>query len=216
MLDSYHPERERSVSPLDIPHVFVASFAYELPWGYGRRWMTSGLASRLLGGWSLGGITNFRGGFPAEVRTNVTPAVYGSWNLPDRVSGVPLYLDKGPDGYINPGAFRVPGTVPNVKGTPVQMFGNSGRGMIRGPRSANVDLSVLKDFNLTERWRIQFRSEFFNMTNTPTFTLAVPAATSMTCRGNPGGPCTGNADFGTMSSASATGRQIQFGLKVLF
>ena len=216
MLDSYHPEREKAVSPVDIPQVFVASWAYELPWGRGRSWLNTGIASQILGGWSLGGITNLRGGFPAEVRTNVAPPVYGSWNLPDRVSGVPMYLGKGPDGYLNPAAFKVPGTVMSVKGTPVQMFGNSGRGMVRGPGSVNFDVSALKDFMLTERFRLQFRSEFFNLTNTPTFTLANPAATSMTCRGTPGGLCTGNSDFGTMSSASATGRQIQFGLKLLF
>jgi hypothetical protein len=127
-----------------------------------------------------------------------------------------MYLGKGPDGYINPAAFRVPGTVLSARGTPVQMFGNSGRGMVRGPGSVNFDVSALKEVPITERWRMQFRSEFFNFTNTPTFTLANPAATSMTCRGTPGGLCTGNSDFGTMSSASATGRQIQFGLKLLF
>jgi hypothetical protein len=216
MLDSYHPEREKAVSPLDIPQVFVTSYVYEMPWGRGKRWLNTGVASTILGGWSIGGITSLRGGFPAEVRTNVIPPVYGSWNLPDRVSGVPMYLGKGPDGYLNPDAFRVPGTVPSQRGTPVQLFGNSGRGTIRGPGSVNFDFSVLKDFPITERMRLQFRSEFFNLTNTPTFTLATPSATSMTCRGTPGGACAANQDFGTMSSASATGRQIQFGLKLLF
>jgi hypothetical protein len=96
------------------------------------------------------------------------------------------------------------------------MFGNSGRATIRGPGSVNFDVSVLKENNISERIRLQFRSEFFNLTNTPTFTLATPGATSMTCRSTPGGACTGNKDFGTMSSASATGRQVQFGLKLLF
>jgi hypothetical protein len=216
MLDSYNPKREKGVSPLDIPQVFVSSYAYELPWGTGRPWLTSGIGSKILGNWSIGGVTTLRGGFPAEVRTNVIPPVYGSWNLPDRVSGVTMYLGKGPDGYLNPDAFRVPGTVLSAKGTPVQMFGNSGRATIRGPGSVNFDVSVLKENNISERIRLQLRSEFFNLTNTPTFTLATPGATSMTCRGTPGGACTGNKDFGTMSSASATGRQVQFGLKVLF
>ncbi|MDP2999335.1 MAG: TonB-dependent receptor [Bryobacterales bacterium] len=216
MLDSYHPEREKGVSPLDIPQVFVVSYIYALPWGPGRPWLTNGLASKILGGWNLSGITSVRGGFPAEVRTNVNPPVYGSWNLPDRVSGESMYLGKGPDGYLNPAAFRVPGTVLNQRGASVQLFGNSGRATIRGPGSVNLDFAVLKDFSLTERSKIQFRSEFFNLTNTPTFNLATPSATSMTCRGTPNGPCTGNADFGTMSSASATGRQIQFGLKFIF
>lgn len=215
MLDSYNPSREKTVAPLDLPHVFVLSYSYALPWGPGRPWLNKGIASKILGGWNVGGITSLRSGFPAEVRVAVAPPVYGSWNLPDRVSGVAQYLGLGPDGYINPAAFRVPGTVLSKTGTPVQLFGNSGRGTLRSPNAVNFDFSVLKDFNVTERTRFQFRSEFFNLTNTPAFNLAAPGASSMTCSGTPGGPCT-NKDFGTMSSASATGRQLQFGLKFLF
>ncbi len=70
-----------------------------------------------------------------------------------------------------------------------------------GPGFINVDLSVFKNFNFHESRRIQFRSEFFNATNTPRF-------------GSPGGNVN-SSTFGRISSASAS-RQIQFALKFIF
>jgi hypothetical protein len=179
--------------------------------------MNSGLLARILGNWQINGITTLRGGFPSDVLTNVQPPVFSNFNVADRVSGVDMYLEnRGVDGYLNPAAFRVPGTVPNnVNGAPVQMYGNSARAVVRGPGSVNTDFSVFKDVAFTERVRAQLRFEFFNLTNTPTFFLGTPQSSPMSCRGTAGGPCT-NTDFGTLNSGTATGRQIQFGLKLLF
>ncbi len=74
--------------------------------------------------------------------------------------------------------------------------------------------SVSKDWGY-QGSGLGYVTESFNLTNTPTFFLASPQATSMTCGGTPGGPCTAS-DFGTLNSGTATGRQIQFGLKLLF
>jgi hypothetical protein len=147
--------------------------------------------------------------------TNVQPPVFSNFNVPDRVSGVDMYLRKGPDGYLNPAAFQVPGTVLNINGAPIQMYGNSARGMVRGPGSVSTDFSVFKDIAFSERHRAQFRFEAFNLTNTPTFFLGAPSSSPMSCRGTSGGPCT-NPDFGTLNSGTATGRQLQAGIKVLF
>jgi hypothetical protein len=215
MLDSYHPEREKMIAPLDVPQVFVLSSSYQLPWGNGRKWMSKGVLGNIIGGWNVSGITNLRAGFPAEVRTNLNVPVFSSWNIPDRVTGVSQYLGNGVNGYLNPAAFRVPGTVLSQQGTPIQMYGNSGRGTIRGPGSVNFDVSMLKDFRIGERFRFELRPEFFNLTNTPTFFMGAPSSSAMTCSGTPGGPCT-NKDFGTLQSGTATGRQIQIGLKFLF
>ena len=215
MLDSYHPEREKMIAPLDVPQVFVLSSSYQLPWGNGRKWLSKGVLGNIIGGWNVSGITNLRAGFPAEVRTNLNVPVFSSWNIPDRVTGVSQYLGNGVNGYLNPAAFRVPGTMLSQQGTLVQMYGNSGRGTIRGPGSVNFDISALKDFRIGERFRFELRPEFFNLTNTPTFFMGAPASSAMTCSGTPGGPCT-NKDFGTLQSGTATGRQIQIGLKFLF
>ena len=121
------------------------------------------------------------------------------------------------DGYFNPGAFAVPGTVPSSTGAPVQLFGNSARRVARGPGSRNSDLSIFKNINITERSMLQFRAEFFNLTNTPTFFLPGANSPTLTCIGTPGSACNANnASFGKLSSGTATGRQIQFGLKLYF
>ena len=78
--------------------------------------------------------------------------------------------------------------------------------------------AVFKEAAVTERLRIQFRTEFFNLTNTPTFLLPSSNSPGMTCMGRaPGTACNDtNPQFGKLSNSSTTGRQIQFGLKVIF
>lgn len=215
MMDSYAPEREKILAPLDVPQVLIVSYLYELPWGIGKPWLNSGPLARVLGNWQVNGITTLRGGFPSDVLTNVQPPVYSNYNVPDRVSGVGIYLHEGVDGYLNPAAFTVPGTVPDNNGNPVQMYGNSARTVARSPGSVNTDFSVFKELVFNERIRAQLRFEFFNLTNTPTFFFGSPTSGSLSCRGKSGGPCT-NTDFGTLASGTATGRQIQFGAKVIF
>ena len=61
--------------------------------------------------------------------------------------------------------------------------------------------------------RLQFRTEYFNLTNTPTFFLGSGSSSALTCTGTPGGPCT-NKVFGTLANGNATGRQGQFGLEL--
>ena len=94
--------------------------------------------------------------------------------------------------WFNPEAFQNPEP---------GMWGNAGRNIISSPGAVSVDLSVFKTFAITERWKLQFRSEFFNLPNHPNFrgldtTFDSPSA-------------------GDMSSAAAS-RQIQFAVKLLF
>ncbi len=214
-LDYYHPELEKTYAALDVPQVFNLNYIYELPWGPGRPWLNSGLLSQVVGGWQVNGITTLRGGFVNQVATNAVPPTFANYNRPDRVSGVDMYLHKGPDGYLNPDHFRVPGTVLNYRGQPIVKYGNAAYAVARGPGSVNFDFSVFKQFRIKERYRIEFRSEYFNLTNTPTFFLGSGSSSALTCTGTPGGRCT-NANFGTLATGSATGRQAQFGLKALF
>ena len=79
--------------------------------------------------------------------------------------------------------------------------------MGRGPGSVNTDFSLFKFFPFRERYKLQFRAEAFNLTNTPTFFL--PSATNAALT-------IGNGNFGKLTSSSATGRQLQFALKLLF
>ena len=219
-LDTYNIARERSVAPIDVPQIFVASYGYELPVGPGKRWLNyRGAVGKIAGGWQINGITTLRGGFPTDIRTNRLPPIFNTFNVADRVAGVPMQVQdhRGVDSFFNPAAFRVPGTVLSNTGSPVQLFGDSARRVARGPGSRNSDLSIFKNTNITERTMLQFRAEFFNLTNTPTFFLPSASSPTLTCIGPSGALCNaGNPDFGKLSSGTATGRQIQFGMKLYF
>ena len=218
-MDTYNISLERSYAPIDVPQIFSGSAAYELPFGPGKAWLSNtGLAGKVIGGWQLNTIVTLRGGFPSDIRTNVLPPVFNTFNVADRVVGQSMLLpNPGVDGYFNPAAFTVPGTVPSVTGAPIQKFGNAARRVARGPGSRNADVSVFKNTNIGERMMLQFRAEFFNFTNTPTFFLPAANSPTLTCIGTPGSACNANnPSFGKLSSGTATGRQIQFGLKLYF
>ncbi len=220
-LDAYNLSREKGLAPIDVAHIFNVSYGYELPWGPGRRWAGGGgVLGKVVGGWQLNGITILRGGFPTDIRTNRLPPIFNTFNVPDRVKGEPIQVtsNRGPDSFFNPAAFRVPGTTPSNTGAPIQLYGDSARRVARGPGSVNFDFSLFKEVTFGDRMRLQFRAEAFNLTNTPTFSLASSNSPPMTCIGRtPGSACNdNNSEFGKLSGAQATGRQVQFGLKFLF
>lgn len=217
-MDAYNLAREKSVAPIDVPQTFSASGGYALPFGTGRNWLSHGLAGKVIGGWDLNAILTLRGGFPTNIRTNVIPPIFNTFNVPDAVAGQPLVLSNhSVDGYFNPAAWTVPGTTPSVTGAPIQLFGTAAQRNARGPGSRNVDGSIFKNFHFTERHFLQFRGELFNATNTPTFYLPAASSAALTCQGPAGKACNaGNANFGKLTTGTATGRQIQFGLKYYF
>ena len=211
-LDSWNLRKEKAVSAMDVPHVFVFSSGYELPFGKGKPFASQNRAGRaILGGWQLNGIFTRQSGYPTDVRSGLVAAtnqLFATFNVPDRVPGVSMYLPNGgPDGWFNAAAFTQPGRVNNVKGTPLQLFGNAARRVGRGPGTTNLDFSVFRNFQLRERLNLQFRSEAFNLSNTPAFFLPSAASPVLTI---------GNANFGKFNASASAGRQIQFGLKLLF
>jgi hypothetical protein len=211
-VDSWNLKNEKAVGTLDVPHVFVLSAGYELPFGPGKPWLSQkGALSYLFGGWQTNGIFTRRSGFVTDIRTSRIPAanqLFATINVPDTVLGQSIYLpDPGVDGYFNPAAFALPGTVNSSTGVPITKFGTAQRRIGRGPSVADLDFSLFKNFRVGERINIQFRAEAFNASNTPAFSL--PAATSQSLT-------IGNSSFGKLTSSSATGRQLQFGLKILF
>jgi len=220
-LDTYDISKERGVAPINVGQTFTTSAIYELPFGPGKHFLSGGgVAERLLGGWVVNGILTLRGGYPTNIRTNVLPPVFNTFNLASCVPGVPLKLpNAGVNGYFNPAAFTVPETTPSVTGAPIQEFGNCGRRVGVGPGLKNLDSSIFKNFYFSEsqRYYLQFRTEFFNFTNTPGFSLPSASDPTLTCEGAPGAICNQtNSSFGKLSDGSATGRQIQFSAKLYF
>jgi hypothetical protein len=208
-MDSYNWSRERGLAATDMPQKLVASALYELPFGLGKAWLSGGgVSSFLFGGWQVNGIALFRSGFPTDLQVAQRPPTFALRNRPDRVLGQPVLVEKpGFDQWFNPRAFSIPGTVPDFRGRPVLSYGNAGRNVIRGPGQQNIDLSIFKSFRPTERINVQFRAEAFNLTNTPAFTIANARSAQLTV---------GNPAFGKLTGSGSVGRQIQFGLKLLW
>jgi hypothetical protein len=159
-MDSYNLWRERGLSPTDIPHKFVLSALYELPFGPGKALLNGGAPGAILGGWQVNGILSLVSGFPTEMNVTSLPPFQTLRNRPDVVLGQPTRVDnRGFDQYFNPKAFAVPSRVPDHLGAPIQTFRNAGRNIIRGPGSKNLDFSMFKSFRITEATNLQFRAE---------------------------------------------------------
>jgi hypothetical protein len=211
-LDSWNLHKEKSYSAMDLSTVFVASEGYELPFGKGKPWASRNAVARgLLGRRQVNGIFVKGSCYPTDIRNGIVAAgnqLFARFNVPDAVSGVSMYLpNPGPDGWFNPAAFTQPGQVLNVNGTPLILFGDLVRRAGRGPGTTNPGSSLFRGFALHERMHLQFRADAFNVTNTPAFFLPSAASPALTI---------GNANFGKLMASSATGRQLQFGLKLLF
>ncbi len=211
--NAYNYAAEMSNSILDIRQRFVGNFIYDLPIGPGKRFLSDGnLASRVLGGWQVNGIVTVQTGSPFSVTgsdhsyTGSSHAAYADC-LGNPFSGATTdhnsYTTTG--FYINPAAFSNPAT-----GT----FGTCAPRMFHGPGISDADLSLFKQFRFTERFRLQFRAEFFNAFNHPNF--ANPSANI----NSPGsfGKVTNtlNPILGTNSGGPGDPREIQLALKLYF
>ena len=152
--------------PFDVRHNMVANFLYEIPTLAS---MKSGIARQVLGGWQVNGIYTIRTGFPFTVNQGNTMNTASSPALPDRLANGKA-SNPTTDRWFDPSAFallscqdsRFPGLC---------HYGNSGVGILDGPRFNNLDFSLLKNFRIHEGMNLQFRTEFFNIANHPNFNL---------------------------------------------
>lgn len=185
---------ERGDSVFDMRNYFVASAIYDLPFGQGRRFLNrGGFLNEALGGWQLSGIVSLHSGPPFTPYLSTDIANTGTSNRPNRIGS----------GSLSSGERSIQNWF-NVADFPVQApytFGDSGRNILRAPGTKNVDLKIGKVFRLTERFDLQFRSEFFNALNTPAF-----------------GAPDGEVDLpqGPTITTAGTAREIQFGAKLRF
>jgi len=194
---------QRGNSTFDVRHKLTLSGTYEFPVGRGKRLLASAprVVDLVAGGWQLNHILTLQTGLPFTPVMQTSNLNTGSGTqFPNRIgSGELPSSQRTVDRWFDPSAFVAP---------PPYTFGNSGRNILRGPGTKQIDLSVFKNFLFMEKRRVEFRAEAFNALNTPQFN-------------NP------NASIGFIGVAriisagsptvyQRTSRQIQLALKVYF
>jgi hypothetical protein len=194
-----YASRNKALASYDRTHNLAIYGAYELPFGKKQRWAKSGILSKLTGGWQLNWLLQTFSGNPFTLTgggaagVGSTAGAVGNTQTPDQVAPLVIIGGIGPlpgqpacavtdlsCHYFDPSSFRA------VPATEVR-FGSTGRNIIRGPGYFNLDASIFRNFNITERVQFQLRMEMFGVTNTPHYN-------------NPGVDVTNPATFGVITS----------------
>jgi len=175
---------EEGPAPSDTPHLFAFSSGYALPFARN---------NRLLGGWQVQTIVNFRSGLPFTPTISRDVANNGVGGQRPNRTGSGTLASPTIDLWFDKTAFVVPDPF---------TFGNSGAGILRADHQWNVDASLFKRFGMTSGRRIELRAEAFNLLNSVYF--AAPNTVIDTAAG------------GRVTSTSNQARQIQLGVKYTF
>jgi len=222
--NTYNQALEKSVSFEDTPHNLRVAWVYELPFGKGKKLLNSGpgIVNAVFGNWRVSAIHTYVSGRPLSLRSN--QIMYGATGIEPVTDGgtvagtfatrasftpgagttIPLLNPQWSSDYgvafsvpyLNPAAFRLPNT---------GEFGNTPRYLpwLRGPKTINEDMSILKNFNVTEKKYFELRASASNVFNRVVI----------------GGPTTTitSSTFGMITQAQSNSpRNIQFGLKFYF
>ena len=189
----------------DVRNIAVIDGSYELPFGPHKLFAGgSGLAAKLVGGWTANSIVTLQSGFPFTPQLSYNPSNNGDSKNPVRPFVNPDFhgsaIVGNPSEWFNPAAFLAP---PPNSG----FYGNLRRDSLSGPGLATWDLSMLKNTPLREKLSLQFRAELFNLLNranfnTPNLVAFTPSGVSPTA--------------GVVTGTSTTARQVQFAVKLLW
>jgi len=214
-------QKDYKLANFDIRNVFHLSGSYELPFGKGKKYMaTEGWKDMVVGGWSVQWIMTLQDGQPITLNCpNGTTQSLGCGAL---FTGQPLKLGLHTDSngklswFGNPAAFTQPAPCTTVGACDVSALG--GVTQVPGPGFHRLDFSIFKNFPITERFKLQFRTEIFNLTNHPNFNapgfggngvVAISGSTDYTSGSTFG-------EIGSTRDNPYDPRQIQFALKFLF
>jgi Carboxypeptidase regulatory-like domain/TonB dependent receptor len=182
--------------PMDQRHNLTLDFHYELP-----RTGLSGVASRLLNGWGASGIVKVTSGLPFDLVTGGDTGDGRFVQRPNILPGVDPYI-KGAspaNGFLNPAAFAIPTQVDPSTGL---ILGDMANNMLNLPVFFSMDFALAKETRIREGLDLEFRAEFFNLTNHPNF-------------GAPVNSIAAGSLFGVSQSVGAA-REGQLGLKLKF
>jgi len=192
-------DAEYGRSRIDTPHKLVASPIIRLPFGHGRRWLTSGIGNWIAGGWTVSAVIQMQSGFPLGMSQQVNNTnLLGAGQRPNIVPGVELRVpgsitdrlrdNPNDDLYLNPQA---------VTQAPAGTFGNAPRLLnVYSPWRNSTDLAINKDFPVGGTRRATLRVEVINLFDNPWYAALQSAAQ-------------GNANFGRVSTQANYSRTVQ-------
>lgn len=201
-----NPRQSYGPNDFDRTHRAVLSFTYDLP-------SVTNLSRALraaTSGWEASGILVVQSGTPITVLDLSAGAVYGNYAFENRaqLSGQPIATSgslhsRVLGSYLDANGFASAPEAPYGTGPQDTDFGNSGVGILHGPGQRNLDFAMERSIHLTDAQSVHFRTEFFNLTNTPNFA-------------NPGNMIGTGAAFGKITTKSNNPRIIQVALKYQF
>lgn len=197
---------DMALASFHVNHAFTLSGTYELPFGKSRRYLAGAptAVNAILGGWSTNWIGTLYSGQPQSIGCTMSTAA-GAGCFAVQAPGENKYIGRV-EQFYNPAAFKNPPVATQIGQTDYSPLGGQ-RTQVTGPPLRKLDFSLFKDFQVKERYRLQFRAESFNLTNTPAF--AFPSFTNFVDTRN----------FGRIVSTRNNpndARQIQLALKMYF
>jgi hypothetical protein len=227
----FGPGFDRTLASFDIRNVFHFSGGYQLPFGKNKQFLSNSgkITDAIVGGWSGNWIVTLQGGQPITMRCPSATTAGTSCNdvnVPGQSQQLGLHIDsnKKLSWFGNPKAFQQPcllgptGPIPNSPAGCTLLTGSGILGgnpaTTYGPPIKAFDFSIFKAFQLTERFSLQFRSEFFNIFNHANFNapgfggngvVSVSNATNFN-----------SSNFGEIGSTRTAPRQVQFALKLYY
>ncbi len=167
--DYYNRRLDKGLSVNDVPYIFAAGYTWELPFGKGKKMLSSGVGAMILGGWQLNGIHQYQSGKPLQLTANNSLPIFNGLLRPNVVSGAALTVDH-PDPlanvWINKAAFTIPGSF---------QFGSAARSYndLRAQAILNESFGLMRQIKIAERMSLTLRGEFFNLFNRTVFSGAV-------------------------------------------
>ena len=206
--DVFNLRGERGNTEFDVRHVFTTNYSWELPFGNGRPW----------GGWQLSGITTARTGRPINVTISRSASLLPDQNSrsiqrPNLISANVAGNRDGNRGFINSAAFGLPAR---------NVYGNAPRNAGRGPGLLQFDLSLAKTFAITERHKLDFRVDAFNLFNRAQYGQPDGLLGTVTYDAQGNAVLTPNPLFGistfplSVDVGTGTNRSLQFSLRYNF
>lgn len=199
--DQYDWRTNRGRSDFNREQRFVISGVYDLP----NLVSKSSAAKWLVNNWQIAGVAVFQSGLPFSVVDSNDTSIISRANYNQAFTGNNLYtsgdVSQRLNQYFNTSAFTL-SRFGSATFDPNKPYGNSQRNVLTGPGQKNVDISFIKLLPFNERFRGEFRAEFFNVFNWVNYA-------------NPNNNIAG-ANFGRIERASAGPRVIQFAFKLGF